>query len=355
MQAAVYRAVDDVQTEEIAVPEIGAGEVLVRIDTCGICGTDLKKIHTGSHTVPRVFGHEMAGTIAAVGEGVRGFAVGDRVMAFHHIPCGHCFYCRKKTFAQCETYKKVGTTAGLGEAAGGGFAQYIRVMDWIVGDGVTPAGLIHVPDDIPFEQAAFIEPVNTCFKAIRLLELEPDDTVLVIGQGSIGVLLAALARQTGATVLTSDMYPERHAIAAQYGLDRPLDARGDVVAACKAATEGRGADVALVAVGVDALIATAMAAIRPGGRVMLFASTQHGTAAFDPAAVCMDEKTLMGSYSASVAIQQEGIDLVFEGYRSGKLDLTKLISHRFGLEDAAEAIDLASHPKADSMKIVLKP
>ena len=321
MQAAVYRAVDDVQTEEIAVPEIGAGEVLVRIDTCGICGTDLKKIHTGSHAAPRVFGHEMAGTIAKVGEGVRGFSVGDRVMAFHHIPCGHCFYCRKKTFAQCETYKKVGTTAGLGEAAGGGFAQYIRVMDWIVGDGVTPAGLIHVPDDIPFEQAAFIEPVNTCFKAIRLLELEADDTVLVIGQGSIGVLLAALAKQTGATVLTSDMYPERHAIAAQYGLDHPLDARGDVVAACKAVTEGRGADVALVAVGADALIATAMAAIRPGGRVMLFASTQHGTAAFDPAAVCMDEKTLMGSYSASVAIQQEGIDLVFEGYRSGKLDL----------------------------------
>ena len=355
MQAAVYRNIDDVRTETIDVPEIGTGEVLVRIDTCGICGTDLKKIHTGSHAAPRVFGHEMAGTIAAVGDGVRAFAVGDRVMAFHHIPCGKCFYCRKKTFAQCETYKKVGTTAGLGEAAGGGFAQYIRVMDWIVGDGIIPAGLIRVPDDIPFEQAAFIEPVNTCFKAIRLLELEPDDTVLVMGQGSIGILLAALARQTGATILTSDMYPERHAIAAQYGLEHPLDARGDVVAACKAATEGRGADVALVAVGADALIATAMQAIRPGGRVMLFASTQHGTALFDPAAVCMDEKMLMGSYSASVAIQQEGIDLVFEGYRSGKLDLTKLISHRFALSDAAEAIELASHPKADSMKIVLKP
>ena len=355
MQAVVYRDIDDVRTETIAVPEIGVGEVLVRIDTCGICGTDLKKIHTGSHAAPRVFGHEMAGTIAAVGDGVRGFAVGDRVMAFHHIPCGVCFYCRKKTFAQCERYKKVGTTAGLGAAAGGGFAQYIRVMDWIVGDGVTTAGLIHIPDDIPFEQAAFIEPVNTCFKAIRLLELEQDDTVLVVGQGSIGILLAALAKQTGATVLTSDMYAERHAIAAQYGLDRPLDARGDVVAACKAATNGRGADVALVAVGADALIATAMQAIRPGGRVMLFASTQHGTAAFDPAAVCMDEKTLMGSYSASVAIQQAGIDLVFEGHRSGKLDLTKLISHRFGLDEAAKAIDLASHPAADSMKIVLKP
>ena len=355
MQAAVYRSLDTVITESAPVPAIGPGEVLVRIDTCGICGTDLKKIHTGSHAAPRVFGHEMAGTVAAVGEHVRGFAIGDRVMAFHHIPCGTCFYCRKQTFAQCETYKKVGTTAGVGEAAGGGFAQYIRVMDWIVGDGITPAGLIHIPDDIPFEQAAFIEPVNTCFKAIKLLALQPDETVLVIGQGSIGILLAALAAQTGATVLTSDMYPERHAIAAQFGLHHPLDARGDVVAACKAATEGRGADVALVAVGADALISTAMNAIRPGGRVMLFASTQHGTAPFDPAAVCMDEKTLMGSYSASVAIKQEGIDLVFEGYRSGKLDLTRLISHRFTLDEAAKAVHLASNPQPDSMKIVLKP
>jgi L-iditol 2-dehydrogenase len=350
MRAAVYRGVDDVRVETVPVPEIGAGEVLVRIDTCGICGTDLKKIHTGSHSAPRVFGHEMAGTVVRVGDGVEAFSVGDRVMAFHHIPCGECFYCRKKTFAQCETYKKVGTTAGFA-AAGGGFAEYIRVMDWIVATG----GLVKIPDDIPFEQAAFIEPLNTCFKAILLLELEPDDTVLVIGQGSIGILLAALAKRTGATVLTSDMYAERHAVAAQYGLDRPLDARGDVVAACREATDGRGADVALVAVGADALIAQAMDAIRPGGRVMLFASTQHGTAAFDPAAVCMDEKTLVGSYSASVAIQEEGIQLVFDGYRDGTLDLTKLISHRFSLEEAVKGIDLASHPVADSMKIVIKP
>ena len=350
MQAAVYREIDVVRSEIIAVPEIGAGELLIRIDTCGVCGTDLKKIHTGSHAAPRVFGHEMAGTVAAVGSGVSGFAVGERVMAFHHIPCGTCFYCRKQTFAQCETYKKVGTTAGFA-AAGGGFAEYIRVMDWIVATG----GLVKIPDDIPFEQAAFIEPVNTCYKAIRLLNLEADDTVLVIGQGSIGVILAALAHRTGARVLTSDLYPERHAIAAQFGLTHPIDARGDVVGAAKAATEGRGADVVLVAVGADALIAMAMDAVRPGGRVMLFASTQHGTAPFDPAAVCMDEKTLMGSYSASAAIQEEGIDLVFSGYRDGSLDLTQLISHRFSLDECAEAIHLASNPKPDSMKIVMKP
>ncbi len=348
MRAAVYRAPDDVRPETVPIPELLPGEVLVRIDTCGVCGTDLKKIHTGSHAAPRIFGHEMAGTIAA--SHAPGFAVGERVMAFHHIPCGTCFYCRKQTFAQCETYKKVGTTAGF-TPAGGGFAEYIRVMDWIVATG----GLVRVPDEIPFEQAAFIEPVNTCFKAIRLLNLEPDDTVLVIGQGSIGIILAALARRTGATVLTSDLYPERHAIAAKFGLQHPIDARGDVVAAAKSATDGRGADVALVAVGADVLIQTAMDAIRPGGRVMLFASTQHGTAAFDPAAVCMDEKTLMGSYSASVAIQQEGIDLVFAGYRDGSLDLTQLISHRFTLDQCAAAIALASNPKPDSMKIVIKP
>ena len=354
MKAAVYRAIDKVEPETIPLPAIGPGEVLVRIDTCGVCGTDLKKIHTDSHPGPRVFGHEMAGTIAQLGERVEGFAVGDRVMAFHHIPCGVCFYCRKQTFAQCETYKKVGTSAGF-TAAGGGFAEYIRVMDWIVGTDRKTAGLIRIPDDIPLEQAAFIEPVNTCYKAIHLLALEPDDTVLVIGQGSIGILLAALARRTGASVLTSDLYPERHAIARSFGLEHPIDARGDVVAACKAATQGRGVDVALVAVGADALIQQAMDAIRPGGRVMLFASTQHGTAPFDPAAVCMDEKTLMGSYSASVAIQQEAIDLVFSGFRDGSLDLTRLISHRFNLDECAKAIRLASNPEPDSMKIVIKP
>ncbi len=348
MRAAVYRGVDSVDFEWIAVPEIGVGEVLVRIDTCGVCGTDLKKIHTGSHSAPRVFGHEMAGTVAAVGVDVKGFSMGDRVMAFHHIPCSNCYYCRKGTFAQCETYKKVGTTAGFA-AAGGGFAEYIRVMDWIVRDG-----LVKIPKDIPLEQAAFIEPVNTCYKAIRLLELQADETVLVVGQGPIGIILAALARRTGATVLTSDLYEARHSIAKGYGLNRPVDARGDVVRVARAATEGRGVDVTLVAVGADVLIPLAMEATRPGGRVMLFASTQHGTAAFDPAAVCMDEKTLMGSYSASVAVQQEGIDLVFSGFRDGTLDLTKLISHRFGLEDCKAAIELASTPQPDSMKIVFK-
>lgn len=349
MRAAVYRGRNDVRVETVPVPEIGSGELLLRIDTCGICGTDLKKIHTGSHSAPRVFGHEMAGTVVRVGEGVTRFNVGDRVMAYHHIPCNECYFCRKQTFAQCEVYKQVGCTAGVGAPSGGGFAEYIRVMDWIVRRGV-----VRIPDGIPFEQAAFLEPVNTCYKAIKMLNLVADETVLVIGQGPIGILLAALAQRTGATVLTSDLYPERHAVAANFGLKHPLDGNSDVVSAVQLATEGRGADVALVAVGGNALIQTAMAAIRPGGRVVLFASTQHGEAPFDPAAVCMDEKTLMGSYSASVAIQDEVIQLVFGGYSNG-FDLTQLISHRFPITAAVAAIDLASNPQPGSMKIVMKP
>ncbi len=349
MQAAVYRGVNDVRVEQVPVPGIGAGEVLLRVEACGICGTDLKKIHTGSHSAPRVFGHETAGTVVAVGEGVSGFAPGDRAMVFHHIPCGRCYYCRKKTFAQCPVYKKVGVTAAF-EPSGGGFAGYVRVMDWIVA-----RGLVKIPDGIPFEQAAFIEPVNTCLKAIKNLALAPDETVLVIGQGPIGIILAALAARTGAKVLTSDLYPQRHAVAAQYGLKHPIDAqREDVVARAHAESEGRGVDAAILAVAGDPLIKVAMDATRPGGRVLLFAQTQHGEAQVDPAAICMDEKSLVGSYSASVEIQDEGAALVFEGYRNG-LDLTRLISHRFALTDAVEAIEIASHPTAESMKIFITP
>ena len=350
MQAAVYRAVNDVRVETVPVPEIGPGEVLIRVHSCGICGTDLKKIHTGSHSPPRIFGHETAGTIVKTGEGVDHFAAGDRVMVFHHIPCGKCYYCRKKTFAQCATYKKVGCTAGF-EPSGGGFAEYVRVMDWIVSTG----GLVKIPAGVPFEQAAFVEPVNTCLKAIKNLNLVPDETVLVIGQGPIGIMLATLAARTGAKVLTSDLYSERHAVAAAYGLKHPIDAaKENVVEVAKRESEGRGADAVILAVGGNSLIRTAMDAARPGGRILLFAQTQHGDAMIDPAAVCMDEKTLLGSYSASVEIQDEGANLVFEGYSNG-FDLTQLISHRFPLEEAVEAIEVASNPTAASMKVFIQP
>jgi L-iditol 2-dehydrogenase len=346
MQAAVYRGVNDVRIETVPVPKIGPGEMLVRVHSCGVCGTDLKKISTGSHSAPRIFGHETAGVIAAVGDGVQAYRPGDRVMVFHHIPCRQCFYCRNKTFAQCATYKKVGCTAGF-EPSGGGFAEYVRVMDWIVEHGT-----VRIPDGVSFEQACFVEPVNTCMKGIEALRLRRGETVLAIGQGPIGIILSVLARRVGVTLITSDLYPERLRIGLSFGFDLTIDAsRANVVERVRELTEGRGADAVILAVGGNSLIRTAMDAARPGGRVLLFAQTQHGEALIDPAAICVDEKTLVGSYSASVDLQQESIRFVMNRV----MDLERLVSHRFPLLQSPQALDLAAHPQPSSMKIMIQP
>jgi L-iditol 2-dehydrogenase len=346
MQAAVYRGVNDVRLETVPVPRIGAGELLVRVHTCGVCGTDLKKIATGSHSAPRIFGHETSGVIAAVGKEVRGFQPGDRVVVFHHIPCRECYYCRHKTFAQCETYKKVGCTAGF-EPSGGGFSEYVRVMDWIV-----RYGTVRIPDGVSFEQACFVEPVNTCMKGIAALALQAGETALAIGQGPIGIILSVLARRAGARVITSDLYPERLKIGESLGLEQSMDAsRTKVVERVRELTEGRGADAVILAVGGNSLIKTAMDAARPGGRVLLFAQTQHGEAVIDPAAICVEEKALVGSYSASVDLQEESVRFVM----GKEMDLASLISHRFPLMESKQALDLAAHPQPSSMKIVIQP
>lgn len=346
MQAAVYRGINNIRIEAVPVPPIARGEMLIRVHTCGICGTDLKKIATGSHPPPRIFGHETSGVVAAVGAAVTDYSPGDRVVVFHHIPCRSCFYCLHKTFAQCETYKKVGCTAGF-EPAGGGFAEYVRVMDWIV-----QRGTVRIPNGVSFEQACFVEPVNTCMKGIERLRLSEAETVFVIGQGPIGIILSALAKRAGARVITSDLYAQRLKISTRFGLQNGIDAsRTDSIKAVREQTEGRGADAVIVAVGGNALIRTAMNVVRPGGRVLLFAQTARGEATIDPAAVCVDEKTLLGSYSASIELQTESVKFVM----NREMDLEQLISHRFPLSQSVEALQLAANPQSDSMKIVVQP
>jgi L-iditol 2-dehydrogenase len=346
MQAAVYRGPNDIRMETVPVPRIGPGELLVRVHSCGICGTDLKKISSGSHSAPRIFGHETTGIVVEVGEGVAQFRLKDRVLLFHHIPCGSCFYCKRKIFAQCPTYKKVGCTAGF-EPSGGGFSEYVRVMAWIVKLG----GVMRIPDEVSLERAAFVEPVNTCMKGIETLRLESGETVLVLGQGPIGILLGLLAQRKGVEVITSDLIPQRLTIGKALGLKDAIEgSRVDVVAAIREQTEGRGADAVVLAVGGNTLIRMAMDATRPSGRVLLFAQTLHGEAVFDPAAVCVDEKALLGSYSSSVDLQEEAARWVF-----GRPELERLISHRFPLSQAVEALSLAASPRPDSLKMVIQP
>ncbi|MGA2182057.1 MAG: alcohol dehydrogenase catalytic domain-containing protein [Bryobacteraceae bacterium] len=346
MKAAVYTGASSIEVQTLAVPGIGPGEILVRVEACGICHTDLKKVEHNLLPPPRIFGHETAGVVVRVGDGVREFAPGDRVIAFHHIPCLDCFYCRHKLYAQCPTYKKVGITAGF-EPAGGGFAQYVRVMDWIVRRGVEK-----IPDGVGFHRASFVEPINTCLKGVVQLELKPDDVVAILGQGPIGLMFTMLAKRSGAAILATDTMPFRRGLSRRFGAGFVYDPRDDEFSGqVRDLTEGRGVDAVIVAASAPGIVEQAMRCSRPGSRILLFAQTSHKERIdLSGADVCVGERIVFGSYSASVDLQKESARLVFH-----ELPVEDLISHRFALNQIGAGIDLALHPQPDSLKIVVEP
>ncbi len=347
MRAGVYRGAGRVVMERVPVPEITDGEVLLRVAACGICGTDIKKIQHGFVPPPQIFGHEVAGTVVAVGRGVTRWKLGDRVVSFHHIPCEACFYCERRLYSQCPAYKKVGLTAGF-QPNGGGFAEYVRAMPW-----VAERGMVAIPSGISFEEATFIEPVNTCLKAVQKARVAAGERVVVIGQGPIGLLLMLLAKLAGATVFTSDPMPERRAVSARLGAAAALDPAAGVLAEqVRERTEGRGADAVLLAVPHPALTAESLAVTRPGGRVLLFAQNDpQMRIEFPAAAVGVEEKEILGSYSAAVDLQEESAQLVF----SRRLPVAELVTHRFQLEKIEEALALAARPAGNSLKVVITP
>lgn len=347
MLAAVYQGNRTVSVQRIGTPRVGPGEILVRVEACGICHTDLKKIEYDLLPAPRIYGHETAGLVAAVGVDVARFQPGDRVVAFHHIPCLECFYCRRKLYAQCPIYKKVGITAGY-EPAGGGFAQFIRVMPWIVDRGVE-----HIPDGVSFEAATFVEPLNTVLKAVVEVAPQSDDVVLVQGQGPIGLLFTMLMKHRGIRTVTTDTLPARRALSVELGAEVSLDPRSaDVAAELHARTEGRGADIVFVAASAPGIVEQAVKASRPGSRICLFAQTSDKERIeVSGAAVCKDERMLLGCYSASLDLQKESARLVF----SGDLPVERLISHRMPLDQIMSGFDLALHPDGQSLKIIVQP
>jgi L-iditol 2-dehydrogenase len=347
MQAAVYTGESKISVESIPTPAIGPGELLVRVESCGICHTDLKKIKHNLLAPPRVFGHETAGVVAAAGDGVRNYKVGDRVIVFHHIPCLECFYCRHKLYAQCPVYKKVGVTAGY-EPAGGGFSQYVRIMDWIVRRGVEK-----IPDGVSFDRATFVEPLNTCLKGMVQLDPKPEDVVVVLGQGPIGLLFTMLAKRYGSTLLATDTMPFRRELSLRLGAAAAFDPRETVVLErIMEMTGGRGADSVIIAASAPGIVEQAVRYSRPGSRILLFAQTSHHERVeVSGADICVGERLVFGSYSASVDLQQESADLVF----SGLLPVEELISHRFALNEIRAGIDLALHPEPKSLKIIVQP
>jgi L-iditol 2-dehydrogenase len=318
--------------------------MLVRVDACGICGTDIKKIQKGLLPGPRIFGHEIAGTVVRPPSSGR-FREGDRVALHHHIPCLDCYFCRLGAYAQCAHYKENGTTAGF-EPAGGGFAEFVKARDWIV-----ERGAIRVPDGVRPEEASFVEPVNTCLKAVKKAGVARGQAVLVVGQGPIGLLLMQICRWAGAEVIASDTMDDRRAMSARLGAQAVIDARGDVPAEVRALTGGRGADLAIVAAVGQAPFRQAIDAVRPAGRIMMFAATSPGeTAELDLGALCAAEKEILTSYSASVDVQDLAAQLVF----GREVRVLELVTHRLPLASAARAVELASRPAPGVLKVVLQ-
>jgi L-iditol 2-dehydrogenase len=346
MRAVVYRGANDLRLEWLPVPRIRRDELLVRVDACGVCPTDIKKIHHGTVPPPRVFGHETAGTIVRVGSAVRNWRVGDRVGLHHHVPCLDCHACRHRAFAQCAQYKRTGITAGF-EPAGGGYAEYVRVMPFVL------PGVVRIPSRNTAVEGAMLEPVNTVLKAVRRLPLQPGDRVWVIGQGPIGLLFTRILALDGVAVIATDLKPERLRIARACGAHRVLrvDATGSDQELRRLAGRG-GFDAVIVSVPSNAMLEPAQALVRAGGQILLFAHTKRGdVVTLDPAGICVDEKDFIGSYSSDLTLQREVARLVF----SRRLDVRPLITHSFPLEQTAAAIALAAQPTSRSLKIMVCP
>jgi len=345
MRAGVFREKGIVRVEEVPVPEVAGGEVLIKVAACGVCGTDIKKIFHRYVEPPQILGHELAGTVVTVGRGVTKWKPGDRVMSFHHIPCGKCFYCERRLFSQCKQYKTTGLTAGF-TPNGGGFAEYVKAMPW-----VADRGIVALPNDVTFEEATFIEPINTILKAVQKARVAAGEAVLVIGCGPIGLQLLMVAKLEGAGLYTSDPMAVRRAKSITLGALESFDpSGGKLVEQIKARTDGRGADAVLVAVAHPAVVVEALAAARPGGRVLLFAANDPVTKIeFPSAAVGIDEKEILGSYSAAMDIQERAADLVL----AKKVPVMEIVTHRFPLDRIQEALELAANPTVESLKVLI--
>ncbi len=348
MKAQVFRGVKDLSYEDVPLPELGAEEVLVQVKVVGLCQSDIKKILYPLYEPPRIFGHETAGVIAAVGKDVQKWQVGQRVVVMHHIPCMRCDYCLHDNFSMCETYKNITTTAGF-TPSGGGFADYVKVPGHIVQNG----GLIPIPDAISFEVASFVEPTNCCLKAVKKAAVSPGETVLVTGAGPIGLMFVMLVNYFGARAIATDLLPSRMEKALEVGATAAFDPRDpEIVSKIQTLTNGMGVDTTLLAVPSDKAFFQALDCTRKGGKILFFAEfPDELEIPINPNVLYRREIDLMGSYSSSYRLQSLAADIVF----NQKIDVEALISDRYDLANLAQAVESAIAPKPETYKILIYP
>lgn len=338
MRAAVYYPSKEIKIEDLPIPKIGPGEVLLKVRACGICGTDVLKVARALPKKPVVLGHELVGDVVQIGAGVEKFKTGDRLVVAHHVPCGACHFCRHGNHSMCLHFKETHLDPG-------GFAEYLRIPAEHVNQTA-----FHVPDHLSDDEALFTEPLSCCVRNVRRAHLLPGDFTVVVGMGSIGLMMIQLLKLIPVQVLALDLFEERLKLAHQLGADFVL--KGDspnISNFIREKTEGRKADLVVFTAGGGRVFQSAFDWIRDGGALNLFASLSDQPVEVSLDALYHHEITVFSSYSPSPEDLVESHRLLCER----KLKVAPLITHHVALEGLKDSIDLILQQQA--MKVVVTP
>ncbi len=337
----MYYSNNDVRLEEMPVPEIGPGEILVRVMAGGICGSDAMEWYR-INKVPLVLGHEIAGTIEKAGEGVKNFKKSDRITVSHHVPCKKCHYCLSGHETVCDTLRKTNFYPG-------GFAEFVRIP----AVNIEQEGVYLLPKDVSFEEATFIEPLACVLRGQRLAGVEKGQTVLVIGSGISGLLHIRHARMLGAkSVVATDISQYRLDAAKRFGADNVFNGREYSPEKLKGINGGLLADVVILCAGARSAVDQALNSVERGGTVLFFAAAEKDIAL--PKSIndifWRTEVRLVSSYAATPKEHLEALEVI----RARKVNVRDMITHRFGLARAGEGFRLVSEAK-DSIKVIIEP
>ena len=340
LKAAVAYGGETIRLEEFVLPAPAQGEIVVRVRACGLCGSDLAKLFQHKLEAPTVLGHELAGEVARVGDGVGQFRVGDRVVVAHHVPCYGCHYCRHGHYSMCRHFKQSNLHPG-------GFAEEVLVPAEHV-----RFTTLRLPDRLSFEAASFTEPLACCLRSLRRWNFQPGDVVLVVGLGPMGLLMVQLIQAHRGAVLGTDVDEDRLAFATRVGVDAVCSAADGerLTRLVKDLTQGRGCDVAVLTAGHGGTVQEALHRVRDGGTVTLFGNlAPHRPAEIDPNVLYYREITLQGSYSPSPLELVHALHLI----DSHAVRVDQIITHRLPLEELPQAVELARTRRA--MKAIINP
>ena len=338
MRVAVYYNNNDVRLEEMPVPSIGPDELLVRVEASGICGSDVMEWYRIMRA-PLVLGHEIAGTIAEVGDNVSKYKVGDRVFVSHHVPCNTCRYCKAGHHTVCDTLRSTNFDPG-------GFAEYLRVPAINLESGV-----FLLPEGMSNDQGVFIEPLACVYRGQRAAGIKPGQDVLIIGSGITGLLHIKLAAALGAgSIFATDINKYRLDMAGKSGA-HVIDAADDVSKRLQELNDGRLADVVIICTGAMPAIEQALRSVERGGTVLFFASPEPGVDVSLPVFdLWKNEVTIVNTYGASPGDISEAIGLI----HTGRVEVEDMITHRFGLADTGKGFKLVAGA-GESMKVIIEP